>query len=140
MRRFLSTAMMALFPATMAAAQFIDTPNNNAGNAGNAAPPPAQAGGERGPGPRGMFGPPNAMFSAIDADSDGKITARELRRAALQLKKLDVDKDGNITLAEVSPRGGPGGPAGPGGGPAQMIDEIMQNDKNNDGKLSARAS
>jgi Ca2+-binding EF-hand superfamily protein len=133
MRVFLGTLMLSLLPAT-AVGQFIDQPDNAAGEA----PPPAQAGDERGPGARGMFGPPNVMFSAIDADSDGKITARELRRAAVQLKKLDVDKDGNITLAEVSPRGGPGGPAGPGGGPAQMIDEIMQNDKNNDGKLSAR--
>ncbi|HEX2473516.1 MAG TPA: hypothetical protein VHK01_02150 [Lacipirellulaceae bacterium] len=132
MRAFLGTLMLSFLPGT-AFGQFIDQPNNAEGAA-----PPAQAVGERGPGPRGMLGPPNAMFSAIDADSDGKITARELRRAAIQLKKLDVDKDGNITLAEVSPRGGPGGPEAPGGGPAQFIDEIMQNDKNNDGKLSAR--
>jgi Ca2+-binding EF-hand superfamily protein len=125
----------------MAASQFIDNrPNNAAGDA----PPLAEAADEGLRGPRGPGGPPpNAMFSIIDADSDGTITTRELRRAAVQLKKLDVDKDGNITLAEVSPLGGPGGgrppgPAGPGGAPAQFIEDILQNDKNNDGKLSAR--
>jgi Ca2+-binding EF-hand superfamily protein len=120
--------MLPLFPATMAAGQFIDTPKNNAGDA---PPRPAQAGQEGGPRGRGMMGPPNMMFSVIDADSDGKITARELRRAAVQLKKLDLDRDGNITLAEASPGGGPGG------NPAQFIDGIMQSDKNGDGKLAA---
>jgi Ca2+-binding EF-hand superfamily protein len=120
--------MMALIPATMAAGQFIDNANKDAGEA----PPPraARAGDEGGPRPRGMMGPPNMMFTVIDADSDGKITARELRRAAVQLKKLDLDKDGNITLAEASPGGGPGG------NPAQFIDGIMQSDKNRDGKLT----
>jgi Ca2+-binding EF-hand superfamily protein len=127
MRRFLITMMLPLFPATIAAGQFIDTPNNNAGEA---PPRPAQGGQEGGPRPRGMMGPPNMMFSVIDADSDGKITARELRRAAVQLKKLDLDKDGNITLAEASPGGGPGG------NPAQFIDGIMENDRNGDGKLA----
>ncbi|HEY3393547.1 MAG TPA: hypothetical protein VGK58_12625 [Lacipirellulaceae bacterium] len=137
MRAFFGTLVFALVPATMAAGQFLDTPRNNA--AGE--PPQAQAAEDGVRGPRGPGGPPNVMFSAIDADGDGKITTRELRRAAVQLKKLDVDKDGNITLAEVSPRGGPaapGGPAGPGGAPNQFVEEIMQNDRNADGKLTNR--
>ena len=101
MRRFLITLILPLFPATMAAGQFIDTPKNNAGDA---PPRPAQAGQEGGPRGRGMMGPPNMMFSVIDADSDGKITARELRRAAVQLKKLDLDRDGNITLVGAPPK------------------------------------
>ena len=63
---------------------------------------------------------PNALFSIIDADGDGVITKRELRKAVAALKKLDLDKDGNITLAEASgtPAGGAaaGGPATFGGG------------------------
>jgi Ca2+-binding EF-hand superfamily protein len=72
------------------------------------------------------------MFSVIDADGDGVISARELRRAAVQLKKLDTDKDGSITLAEAGsglPMGGPMAFAGP----AQFIDQIMQNDKDQNG-------
>jgi len=81
-------------------------------------------GGLSGPG-----GPPtNAMFDAIDADGDGAISMRELRKAVVALKQLDADKDGKITQAEAT--------AGPGGDPAAMIEGMMQNDKNGDGKLS----
>jgi Ca2+-binding EF-hand superfamily protein len=85
----------------------------------------------------------NPLFEAIDADSDGMITKAELRKAVAQFKKLDTDQDGNISLAEASSQGGPGGPLGPGGpggqfgDPNQMIDRLMQNDKNGDGKLTA---
>jgi Ca2+-binding EF-hand superfamily protein len=67
------------------------------------------------------------------------ITKNELRKAIVQLKKLDTDGDGNITLAEVSPRGlmGPGGPPGPAWDPTQFVDRFMENDKNGDGTLSA---
>jgi Ca2+-binding EF-hand superfamily protein len=132
MRHFLTTLMLALLPAAIAAGQVLDNAKPAAGDE-----PAAQPGEEEGgPGPR-MFGrPPNVMFSAIDADGDGIITTRELRRAAVQLKKLDADKDGNISLAEVSPGGAPGGPGGPGGDPVQFVDSLMQNDKNGDAKLS----
>jgi Ca2+-binding EF-hand superfamily protein len=79
------------------------------------------------------------MFEAIDADGDQVITNNELRRAIAALKKLDADGDGNITLAEVSPPGGPGGgPGGRGfGDPSQFVDGIMQrSDRNGDGKLT----
>lgn len=96
---------------------------------------PGGPGGRGGPGGPRMMGPPNAMFSAIDVDGDGTITKAELRKAIVALKKLDADGDGNITLAEVSPMGGPMGPFG--GDPAQMVDRMMQGDKDGDGKLSA---
>ena len=138
MRSLLATLMLALWWAPLASGQFVDRTKNNADEEAAA----AQAG-DAGNQPRGPIGPrPNVMFAAIDADGDGKISTRELRRAAIQLKKLDTDKDGIITLAEAG--GGPGGPAAPGGpgmpggDPAQLIDNIMQNDKNGDGKLTAR--
>ena len=101
-------------------------------------PQPGQFGGPQqgrfgGPGPQGFVGPPpNLMFSAIDVDGDGVITKLELRRAVVQLRKLDTDKDGNITLAEVSAFG----PMGPAPNPAQFIENIMGNDKNRDGQLT----
>jgi Ca2+-binding EF-hand superfamily protein len=98
-----------------------------------------------GPGaPHGAVGPMfNPMFAALDADSDGVITTKELRKAIARLKTLDTDNDGNITLAEASPPVPPGGPMAGGwqggqpGDQNQMIDRIMQSDKNGDGKLTA---
>lgn len=77
----------------------------------------------------------NPMFTAIDADADGSISKAELRKAVAALAKLDVDGDGNITQEEAG-AGGPGGPGGPMGDSAQMINQIMTQDKNRDGKLT----
>jgi Ca2+-binding EF-hand superfamily protein len=71
--------------------------------------------------------PPNAMFTAMDADGDGAISMRELRKAVVALKQLDADKDGKITQAEAM-----GGPQNP----QAMIDRVMESDKDGDGKLS----
>ena len=108
-------------------------------------------------GPGGPGGPkPNAMFTAIDADGDGAITMRELRKAVVALKKLDADKDGKITLAEVSSASseaaannaatGFSGPTGfshgaapfapAGGDPRPGGPDLMQYDRNHDGQLS----
>jgi Ca2+-binding EF-hand superfamily protein len=126
MRVFVRSTIVLLLPAVIAFGQAPVNPNNPGG-----APQPGQFGG---PGPQGFRGPPpNAMFSAIDVDGDGVITKAELRRAIVQLKKLDADNDGNITLAEVSPFGGPGGP---GGDPAQFVQTLMANDRNNDRQLT----
>jgi EF hand len=95
---------------------------------GGLGPDGGSAESEYGRGPGGPGGPPpNAMFSAIDADGDGTITMRELRKAVVALKQLDTDKDGKITQAEAM-----GGPPNP----EAMIDRVMENDKNGDGKLS----
>lgn len=91
--------------------------------------PGAGPGGEYGPPPPGPGGaPPNAMFDAIDTDGDGTLTMRELRKAVAALKQLDTDKDGKITREEAL--------GGRPGDPTAMVDRLMENDRNGDGKLS----
>jgi hypothetical protein len=43
------------------------------------------------------------VLATLDADHNGVITAREIRRAAVALKKLDTNHDGRLTADEVLP-------------------------------------
>lgn len=59
--------------------------------------------------------PPIAILNALDADQDGKISAKEIKNAAAALKALDKNKDGKLTAEEMGwppnfVRGGRGGP------------------------------
>lgn len=113
-------------------------------------------------GPRNFM----AMFplmTALDADGDGVISPREIKKAVSALKTLDADGDGRLTEDELRPefpgggpegQGGPGGPGGPGGqggapgaggpgggpmGPPTaegFVTRAMQFDEDQDGKLS----
>jgi Ca2+-binding EF-hand superfamily protein len=96
----------------------------------------------------------NPLFQALDTDEDGVLSAVEIRNAAKSLRKLDKNKDSQLTADEVRPnfpqRGGPGGPDGerrrperPEGGesggaadPEEIVRNLMAFDKNGDGKLS----
>ena len=115
-----------------------------------AQPPDGFGRGQGGPGGFMRFNP---IFQALDTDEDGELSKGEIKNAAKSLRKLDKNKDGQITAEEVRPNfpqgGGPGGPdgrrrGGPdgGGGPAQgndpeeMVRNLMAFDKNGDGKLS----
>jgi hypothetical protein len=126
MRAISSIAVALLFGAS-AWAQF----GNKPAPADKAAEPPkaddkAAAGGGA-----------NALFAALDLDGDGVISKAELKKASLSLKKLDTDKDGQLTLTECG-----GGDAAAGGAAAanndqtQWIDRIMAKDKNHDNKLT----
>ncbi len=133
MRSYLWTVVLCLVTAT-AFAQAI-------GNPDNAGRRPGAGDGAGIPGGPAAGGASTGMFAAIDTDGDGVISTKELKNAMKALRALDVDKDGNISRAEAS-----AGvvAAAPGGGPnalpadaAQAVDEIMKNDKNGDGKLTA---
>jgi len=90
--------------------------------------PPGQKGGFGGQG-GGNFGgqggegfrpPPHPLETALDANGDGVIDAKELANAVAVLKRLDKNGDGRLTNEEfrpMRPGGGFGGPGGQGGGP-----------------------
>jgi Ca2+-binding EF-hand superfamily protein len=85
--------------------------------------------GNRGRGEGGGRPGGDPIVAALDANGDGRIDKTELREAAMALRKLDENKDGQITAEEIRgpggvrqggprdrPRGG-GGPPGQAGGP-----------------------
>ena len=96
----------------------------------------------------------NPIFGALDTDGDGELSKGEIKNAAKSLRRLDANKDGQITMEEVRPdfgggqggiEGGRRGEGGPrGGGPPvdrgndaeKMVKTLMAFDKNGDGKLS----
>ena len=45
------------------------------------------------------------VLAALDADSDGTISAQEIENASSQLKSLDKDGDGALSKQEIMPRG-----------------------------------
>jgi hypothetical protein len=167
--------------------------------AGRGFGPPAGRGdgGFGGPGGVGFQPPRFALLEALDADSDGKLSSKEIENAVQTLKKLDKDKDGKLDREEIgwppvdqtanhrgrrAGFGGFGGPGGPGAGPpgqfgpggfgggpngppgqrapggfggppgfggrpspgrgsgagaaGDIVDRIMSNDKDDDGKVS----
>ena len=64
---------------------------------------------------------PSQLFTALDANKDGKLSLKEIEAAVKALKKLDKNKDGELTLVEFGPSpdadkpeprsiGKPGGP------------------------------
>ncbi|MCA9192040.1 MAG: hypothetical protein KDB03_09765 [Planctomycetales bacterium] len=55
----------------------------------------------------GMGGDPSAMLGslimkALDSDSDGELSPREIRNAVAALKALDLDKNGTLTSSELT--------------------------------------
>ncbi len=140
---FYAIALVAFTAATSAAQLLEDPRDNKPAGKDDADTPTAAAAGAAArdalpgrPAPRGAAAPQaNAMFAAMDSDSDGVISKVELRKAIKALKTLDTDSDGSITLAEASVGGVPAGPGIPLGEDPQVA-QIMANDKNGDGKLT----
>ena len=93
------------------------------------------------------------VLAALDADKNGVISKSEINNAAAALRKLDKNGDGELDAEEMrpsrpeggrsrggAPEGGPGGERGERGGRSSgaggMMDRLMSQDKNEDGKLS----
>jgi Ca2+-binding EF-hand superfamily protein len=142
MRTFFFAIGFVVLAAASAGAQLLGGPANKAGDkaddkaaaGGKAAGAKAAAGGKAA---KDAPAAPqsNAMFNAIDVNSDGVISKTELRKAIKALQALDADDDGSITLAEASVGGGPIVPGAPLGMDPQIA-QLMANDRNNDGKLT----
>jgi hypothetical protein len=66
---------------------------------------PNQKGEPKGPPPDGRPVPP--LVAGLDADHDGKISAKEIESAPESLKKLDANGDGELTPEELRPHGPP---------------------------------
>ena len=106
MRRALTTLTLALLAALAVTA--VDAQRPDGDRKGGEGP-------ERGAPGGGRFQFP--VMKALDADGDGNLSEKEIKKAAAALKKLDKDKDGVVSAEELMPNfgGGPGG-AGPFGG------------------------
>lgn len=95
--------------------------DGSSGSQGEAGAQPGRGalGGPGGPGGEGGFRPPkHPLETALDANGDGVIDAKEIANASAALKKLDKNGDGKLTEDEyrpMRPQGGPGGPGGQGG-------------------------
>lgn len=91
------------------------------GQKGQKGGPGGQGGNFGGGGGEGFRPPQHPLETALDANGDGVIDAKELANAVAALKKLDKNGDGKITDDEFRPMrpggGGFGGPGGQGGGP-----------------------
>lgn len=106
--------------------------------------------GQRGGGDMGRMMQMMPVLAALDADKDGVISKSEINNAAAALRKLDKNGDGELDAEEMrptrseggrsrggAPEGGPGGErGGRSAGAGGMMDRIMSQDKNQDGKLS----
>ncbi len=100
MRHLLSrTSIASLFAAGLiASAVTAAPPEDRSGRRGK--------GGDRGQGGEaGSRRMPAPLFSALDANSDGTISAQEIQNASTQLMTLDKDGDGSLSIRELMPSG-----------------------------------
>ena len=75
---------------------------------------------------RQAFEPPEALLDATDR----RIVA-ELQAAPQNLLKLDLNRDGQLTPDEITPR-----PENAGANPDELVKQLMAFDKNGDGVLT----
>ena len=105
----------------------------------------AQERGGRGGGFPSGFARFSPLWTALDTDADGVISAAEIAAAPAALRALDKNRDGKLTLDEVRPamqggrgmegRGGREGEAAGGDTTEETVKTLMAFDANGDGKL-----
>jgi hypothetical protein len=112
----LLSALLAVFAVTSVDAQRPEGKDGSRGARDRAPDGPGGPGGAGGGFGGGRFQLP--IMKALDADGDGNLSEKEIKKAVAALKKLDKDKDGTVAAAELMPDFagfGPGGAGGPGG-------------------------
>lgn len=72
------------------------------------------------------------LFAALDADSDGILSAKEIERIPQVLARFDKNKDGKLTASEL-----PGLAARPGFPPNSIAARLKAMDRNGDGRLTS---
>lgn len=81
----------------------------------------------------------SGLIGALDLNGNGKLEPGEIDLAVASLRKLDRNKDGEITREELggpSGTGRPGGAPGQGGGQRRGMPNFSELDKDGDGKIS----
>jgi hypothetical protein len=122
----LLSALLTAFAVTSVDAQRPEGQDRSRGARDRAADGPGAPGGPGAAGGPGAPGGPGGGFGggrfqlpimkALDADGDGNLSEKEIKKAVAALKKLDKDKDGVVAAAELAPDFGGFGPgAAPGG-------------------------
>ena len=125
-------------------------PGGERGGPGGERGGPGGERGQRGGGDMGRRMQMMPVLAALDADKNGVISKSEINNAAAALRKLDKNGDGELDAEEMrpsrpeggrsrggAPEGGPGGErGGRSSGAGGMMDRLMSQDKNEDGKLS----
>lgn len=94
--------------------------------------------------PDGPQLPSDPLLDALDTNHDGELSAAEIRAAQSTLKKIDANKDGQLTIEEFgiefpprfNPNDRPGGPGGGRGGPPKDIQILKDFDKDGNGRLN----
>lgn len=108
------------------------TPDPSFGKGEFGGPGRRPGGGGAQPGAGGFPVPP--IITALDANGDSEIDAKEIETAQAALRKLDKTGEGALTLDEMLPGGGPP----PGVGPQPPLPAVITAlDTNGDGKLDA---
>jgi len=95
------------------------TPQPPSGGGPGGAPPSGEGPNGAPPGGGGAGGPPgfkSPIITALDANSDGALSAEEIAAAPTALKKLDKNSDGQLSRDEIMPPRPGGAGRGPGAG------------------------
>jgi Ca2+-binding EF-hand superfamily protein len=133
--------LLNLFCTNQATAQGRRPPQQAPGDPNSVPAAPMGRGGQAAMGGHGHGVQSSPLFTALDQNQDGILSADELRAAASVMKTLDKDGDGKLSKAECLPAGGGGhghggSKADPQAEAAATVEKLMTFDKNDDQALT----